>query len=71
MSRAFRDTFKQTFCFGCQKFDRRDSTVLFTQLSITKKRQNHLNASVVYEQIPALQIENQLNGPSKRNSFLS
>jgi len=67
MSRAFRNTFKQTFCFGCQKFDRRESTISFTQLSATKKRQNHLNISVTYEHISASQIENQLNDPSKMN----
>jgi hypothetical protein len=63
MSRAFRNTFKQTFCFGCQKIDRRESTISFAQLSATRKRQNHLNVSVTYEHIPASQIENQLNGP--------
>ncbi len=79
MSRAFRDTFKQTFCFICQNFLRRESTVSSTQLPITKKRQYHTNTSVVYEHIPTLQTvnhsttipllnENQLNGLRKNNS---
>ncbi len=55
MSRAFRDTFKQTFCFICQKFDRRESAVSFTQLPITKTRQNQLNPSAVYEPISTYQ----------------
>jgi len=58
MSRAFRDTFKQTFCFICQNFLRRESTVSSTQLPITKKRQHHTNTSVVYEHIPTLQTIN-------------
>jgi hypothetical protein len=45
MSRAFRDTFKQTFCFGCRKFDRRESTVSFTQLPLTKNRQHRASLS--------------------------
>jgi hypothetical protein len=53
MSRAFRDTFKQTFCFACQKLDRRESTLSFTQLSVIKKRQDCLPSSVVIsEHIP-------------------
>ncbi|CAF1023578.1 unnamed protein product [Rotaria sp. Silwood1] len=37
MSRAFRDTFKQIFCLSCQKYERRESTLSYLQLSIKKK----------------------------------
>jgi hypothetical protein len=50
MSRAFRDTFKQIFCFGCQKIDRRGSTVSFPQLSTIRKRPKCNKSSVPNEQ---------------------
>ena len=45
MSRAFRDTFKQTICFPCQKFDRRESIVSFAQVSMIKRRHEQLPPS--------------------------
>jgi hypothetical protein len=50
MSRAFRDTFKQTLCF-CQKLDRRQSTISFAQIPILKHQQRHLNQSVAYDTV--------------------
>ena len=47
MSRAFRETFRQTFCFACQKIERRESTLSFGQLSVIKKRQDYLPSSVI------------------------
>jgi len=51
MSRAFRDTFKETFCFTYHKFVHGESTTSVPQLSITKTRQHHLNSSVTYEHV--------------------
>lgn len=52
MSRAFRDTFKQTFCIPCGKFDQQESTFSFTQISMSKKRPDCLIASMgPYEHI--------------------
>lgn len=50
MSRAFRDTFKQTF-FLCEKIDRRQSTISFAQIPIRKHRKRHLNQTVAYETV--------------------
>ena len=46
MSRAFRDTFKQTFSIPCGKFDHRESAFSFAQMSMTKKRQDCLISSM-------------------------
>ena len=51
MSRAFRDTFKQTFCF-CEKTDRQQSTSSFAQASANKSRKRHLNQSIACETVP-------------------
>ncbi|CAF0731982.1 unnamed protein product [Rotaria sordida] len=48
MSQAFRDTFKQTFCF-CQKFDLQQSTISFSKFTIRRHRKKHSNQSVTYE----------------------
>ena len=43
MSRAFRETFKQTFCSSCYKGERRDSMISFayvSQRTVTKRNQN-------------------------------
>ncbi len=62
MSRAFRDTFKQTFCFSCQKLDRRDSTLSLTQLSVIKKRQECLPSSgIIGEHVPIYKNSNDQN----------
>lgn len=58
MSRAFRDTFKQTFCFACHKFDRRESTISFAQVSFTRNRQHHVNPSVTNDNPPLIQNVN-------------
>jgi len=50
MSRAFRDTFKQTFCF-CEKTDHHQSTISFADVSSTKHRKKHLNQTVAYETV--------------------
>jgi protein-arginine kinase activator protein McsA len=50
MSRAFRDTFKQTFCL-CEKIDRHQSTISFAHVSKTKHRKKHLNQTVAYETV--------------------
>ena len=47
MSRAFRDTFKQTFCV-CKKETRRTSNITFAQAA--PKRINH-QQSIVYETV--------------------
>jgi hypothetical protein len=52
MSRAFRDTFKQTFCL-CEKFVSRKSTV-----TITKHRKRHLNQSVACETVATYKCTN-------------
>lgn len=49
MSRAFRDTFKQTFCHPCQKYDRRDSAVSCAQLTIKKQQKYEINSSIAFE----------------------
>jgi hypothetical protein len=82
MSRAFRDTFKQTFCFPYQKFDHQESASLCTQPLTSKKRQHQLTPSVTYEHTPPLQNvnhstttpllnESQSNGIPKKSSFSS
>jgi len=54
MSRAFRDTFRQTFCFACHKIERRESTVSLTQFSTTKKRSQQVNLSIAaYDNVPS------------------
>jgi hypothetical protein len=59
MSRAFRDTFKETFCFACQKLDRRESTLSLTQLSVIKKRPECLPSSgIIAEHIPICKNSN-------------
>ena len=75
MSRAFRDTFKQTFCI-CGKTVRRPSTV-----TITKHRKRHLNQSVACEtvatykctdgdQTPIIKnLSDNSNGKKKRTSL--
>lgn len=51
MSRAFRDTFKQTFCF-CQEFSRRPSRISFAQPPPTvKNRPRYLDPSAAYETV--------------------
>ena len=52
MSRAFRDTFKQTFCIPCGKFQDQESTFSFAQISMSRKRQDCLISSMgPYEHI--------------------
>lgn len=46
MSRAFRDTFKQTFSIPCGKYDHQESAFSFTQMSMTKKRPDRLISSM-------------------------
>jgi hypothetical protein len=46
MSRAFRDTFKQTFCGYCQKLDRRESTVSLAHVSQRVNRKKPMNQSM-------------------------
>jgi hypothetical protein len=48
MSRAFRDTFKQTFCI-CKAFDRRQSATSVAQGTKIDHRKGHLSSSVVYK----------------------
>lgn len=48
MSRAFRDTFKQTFCF-CQKFQHRDSEFSFALLSLKKQPPDNACSSIDYD----------------------
>ncbi len=48
MSRAFRDTFKQTFCF-CQKIDQHQSSVSFAAMK--KHRDKHVNQSNAFETV--------------------
>jgi hypothetical protein len=48
MSRAFRETFKQTFC-DCQEINRRQSSISFAQVTVGKQRPRHLTPSVAYE----------------------
>ena len=51
MSRAFRDTFKQTFCF-CQDLARRPSRISFAQQPLTvKSRARYLDPSAAYETV--------------------
>ena len=50
MSRAFRDTFKQTFGFECYKVNQRESSTSFVNLSLIKNRRKQLSASFVQEQ---------------------
>jgi hypothetical protein len=50
MSRAFRDTFKQTFCL-CQKIDHHQSSMSFAQIPITRHRKKHSNQTVAYEPV--------------------
>lgn len=50
MSRAFRDTFKQTFGFECYKVDRRESAMSFANLSLIKNRQKQLPPSFGQDQ---------------------
>ncbi|CAF2098354.1 unnamed protein product [Rotaria magnacalcarata] len=51
MSKAFRDTFQQTFCF-IQNFASHQPKVSFSKLAITKRRQKHLNEAITDEIIP-------------------
>ncbi|CAF1359029.1 unnamed protein product [Rotaria magnacalcarata] len=46
MSRAFRDTFKQTFCISFQKIDHRDSGFSTTQIPVRKCQPEKLNTSI-------------------------
>lgn len=46
MSRAFRDTFKQTFCL-CMKVDQQQSSMINNAQS--KQRKRHLNQSIACE----------------------
>ncbi|CAM4932727.1 unnamed protein product [Rotaria socialis] len=46
MSRAFRDTFKQTFCISFQEIDHRDSRFSITQISVRKSQPEQLNTSI-------------------------
>ena len=50
MSRAFRDTFKQTFCV-CQDIVRRPSRISFAQAPVIKSRPRHLDPSAAYETV--------------------
>ncbi|CAF0978932.1 unnamed protein product [Adineta ricciae] len=50
MSRAFRDTFKQTFGFECYKVAQHESSTSFANLSLIKNRRKQLSASFVKEQ---------------------
>ncbi|CAF1401128.1 unnamed protein product [Adineta steineri] len=70
MSRAFRDTFKQTFCFGCQKTEGRESAMSFAQLSISKHRQKKLTPGIVYEHVSSYKSsdEKQLNSTVSENN---
>ncbi|CAF3002219.1 unnamed protein product [Rotaria socialis] len=52
MSKAFRDTFQQTFCF-IQKFAPHQPTVSFSKLTTTKRQQKYLNEAITYEAIPS------------------
>jgi len=51
MSRAFRDTFKQTFCFFKKPIDRRRSTSSYAPVIITKHLQRHTNQSITYDTV--------------------
>jgi hypothetical protein len=64
MSRAFRDTFKQTFCFVCQKADRRESSISFAQLSATKSRQTHINQSIAYDNVSSRKCSDEYRSSS-------
>ncbi|CAF3318076.1 unnamed protein product [Rotaria sp. Silwood2] len=72
MSRAFRDTFKQTFCFFCQKFDRRESALSYMQSSI-KKTQHQLNVSIACEPLSTYKsaIDHQTNKTPIENNTKS
>ena len=48
MSRAFRETFQQTF-FDCHEINRRQSSISFAQVTVGKQRPRHLTPSVAYE----------------------
>ncbi|CAF1242020.1 unnamed protein product [Rotaria sordida] len=69
MSRAFRDTFKQTFCCFCQQYDHRNSALLYTQLSI-KRKQRPLNVPQTREPLSPYKgaIDNQTNTTLIENS---
>jgi len=68
MSRAFRDTFKQTFCL-CQKIDHRQSRISFAQVTYRKK---HVKPPVTYQAVSTCKSssDNQTNLPPmiKRSS---
>jgi hypothetical protein len=51
MSRAFRDTFKQTFCLCNKTIDRRPSASSYAPVTITKHRQRHLHQSIAYDTV--------------------
>lgn len=52
MSRAFRDTFKQTFCASCQQLDRHDSDASFKQLGMKKPNpQYQMSTSMICEPV--------------------
>jgi hypothetical protein len=56
MSRAFRDTFKQTICL-CENIVRRQSNS-FAEVTITKHRKRHLNQSIACETIATYKCPN-------------
>lgn len=49
MSRAFRETFKQTFFGYCHKFDRRESMISFAHISQRTPRQKPYKPSLPEE----------------------
>jgi hypothetical protein len=51
MSRAFRNTFKQTFCFLKKTIDRRRSTSSYAPVIITRHLQRHTNQSITYDTV--------------------
>ena len=61
MSRAFRDTFKQTFFGYCHKFDRRESMISFAHLSQRTMRRKHYKASIPEENPSSMQTTGGVN----------
>jgi hypothetical protein len=76
MSRAFRDTFNQTFCL-CRKIDPRQSTLSFAAVKMSKHREEHLDQSVAFETVATYKcsenyqtnLSDNSNRKKKRNSI--